>query len=171
MMPRDGMMARSVQTRPASRKRKPLETVEGIAIGYRAADDQVITIRETMQAGVYGGQTSAPTMLDRIAAAHPQDITAELVSVGVELAEIGWLAKLRATAKTCGYEQRSSPSRGEPSNEEAAAHVRWNQAMAAIGLASVRTVVRGVVLCDQPTTQIGLLKVGLIAVARHWGRK
>lgn len=119
--------------------------------------------------GVVGRSTHyrdrATLALLRIAREHPADITPRMVAAGMQLREQWELAGVEPR-QTGAY---SPLGAGGDDDDVPIARTRAvGDALAAIGLVSVRAVVEYVVIHDLPDSRIALLRIGLSQLARHY---
>lgn len=110
---------------------------------------------------------TCPLQLHKIAARYPLDITNRLVAAGMELRD----AWDRAGLEPRQVGSYSPLGRGGDGDEDRPIVSSWAiaHALGSIGQPTVRAVVELVVINDVPDSRVGLLKVGLMQLARYYG--
>ena len=107
------------------------------------------------------------TALERLAARYPENLTPRLVRAGMHLRD-EWDASGVEPRQTSAYSPLGSPGSDDSEETPIARTKAAGRALDHIPMRTVRTVVEYVVIHDLEDNRIGLLKIGLVQLARFY---
>jgi len=107
------------------------------------------------------------TALQRLASRFPEDLTPRLVRAGMQLRD-DWEDAGVEPRQTSAYSPLGSPGSDDSEETPIARTKAAGRALDHIPMRTVRTVVEYVVIHDLEDNRVGLLKVGLVQLARYY---